>query len=60
MLEQLAMNQAAYVVCKILQRFDSIQSVGGESTVKTSTDITTKFLLDKKMRFHLASSDTPG
>ena len=54
------MNQAAYVVARFLQRFDSIQSVGGESTVKTSTDITTKFLFDKKMRFNLASSHTPG
>ncbi|CAO1597557.1 hypothetical protein XANCAGTX0491_001364 [Xanthoria calcicola] len=58
--QQLAMNQAAYVVARFLQRFDSIQSVGGESTVKTSTDIATKFFFDKQMRFHLASSDTPG
>ncbi len=54
------MKEAAYVVARFLQRFESIENVGGESTVKTATDITTKFLFDKKMRFHLASSVTPG
>ncbi|KAL8982273.1 MAG: hypothetical protein Q9205_003161 [Flavoplaca limonia] len=59
--EQLAMNQAAYVVTRFLQRFESIQidnDTRGESTVKHATDISTKFIFNKRMKFLVASDDT--